>query len=76
MDHIKLFESWSDEDEKEYQLYSEKFQKFSKELEKLSKKYGIVISSTGGVQYGEVDDISYSSDLSSGDLENNVKWKK
>ena len=50
------------------------YSKFLKELEKISKKYGVVIKSVGGVEIGEVDSISYENDKSSGDLMPRVKW--
>ena len=47
---------------------------FTKELEKLSKKYGVVIQSVGGVEFGKVQAILYSNDYTSGDLLPTVKW--
>ena len=44
------------------------FKNFVKELEKLSKKYGVAIQSIGGVSFGKIDKIKYSDDESSGDL--------
>jgi len=38
------------------------------ELAKLSKKYGVAIKSIGGVMIGNIADIEYSSDATSGDL--------
>ncbi len=46
----------------------QRFEKFTKELAKLSKKYGVAIKSIGGVMIGEIQDIEYSSDETSGDL--------
>ena len=46
----------------------EKFEKFRTELAKLSKKYGVAIKSIGGVMIGEIADIKYSNDETSGDL--------
>ena len=46
----------------------ERFQKFTQELAKLSKKYGVAIKSTGGVIFGDILEIEYSSDETSGDL--------
>lgn len=51
------------------------FKKFVKELAELSKKYGVAIKSIGGVTIGEIKDISYSDDETSGDLEYRVIWK-
>ena len=46
----------------------ERFEKFTQELAKLSKKYGVVIKSIGGVSFGDILDIEYSNDSSSSDL--------
>lgn len=46
----------------------QRFEKFTQELAKLSKKYGVAIKSIGGVMIGEIADIEYSSDKTSGDL--------
>jgi hypothetical protein len=45
-----------------------RFQKFAKELAELSKKYGVAIKSVGGVLIGEIKEIVYSNDETSGDL--------
>ena len=37
-------------------------------LAKLSKKYGVAIKSTGGVIFGDILEIEYSNDETSGDL--------
>lgn len=66
-------EAIKDED---YEKYQNKFDLFTKDLAKLSKKYGIAINATGGVAYGEIKSITYSTDLSSGDLDYKVNWKK
>lgn len=51
------------------------FQKFRTELTKISKKYGVAIKSIGGVVIGEIADIEYSDDHTSGDLYPvNIKW--
>lgn len=52
------------------------FTKFVNELKKLSKKYGVAIQSTGGIALGEIEDIIYSNDFTSGDLRFTVNWKK
>lgn len=52
----------------------EDYSKFLKELAKISKKYGVVIKSVGGVELGVVDSISYEDDISSGDLMPRVRW--
>lgn|GEM_PF-4524564 len=51
----------------------EQFRKFSAELEKLSLKYQITLTSCGGVDFYDPDDeklvgIEYSADPTSGDL--------
>ena len=45
-----------------------KFMAFTKELAQLSKEYGVAIKSTGGVIIGEIKEIEYSDDETSGDL--------
>ena len=50
------------------------YQAFIRELTELSKEYGIAIKSIGGVQIGEIKEIKYSDDETSGDLIPNVKW--
>lgn len=51
------------------------FKKFAKELAVLSKKYGVVVKSVGGVQFGDVDQVVYSDDNTSGDLlPTRIKW--
>jgi len=47
---------------------------FVQELERLSKEYGVVVQSVGGVSIGEVASISYSKDPTSGDLIPTVRW--
>lgn len=44
------------------------FKKFRNELTKLSLKYGVALKSIGGVMIGEISDIEYSDDYTSGDL--------
>jgi len=51
-----------------------KYQSFIRELTQLSKDYGIAIKSIGGVQIGEIKEIEYSNDETSGDLIPRVKW--
>lgn len=51
------------------------FQAFTKELAKLSLKYGVAIQSIGGVEIGELSSIVYSNDPTSGDLEYRANWK-
>jgi len=49
----------------------ERFELFTKELSKLSNKYGVTIQSVGGVRIfakGELLEVEYSSDSTSGDL--------
>lgn len=65
-------ESFSDQVINDYQ---KNFTEFCEELEKLSKKYGVVVKSVGGIEVGEVDSVKYDDDLSSGDLTYKVKWK-
>ena len=53
------------------------FEKFRTELAKLSKKYGVAIKSIGGVMIGEIADIEYSNDETSGDLYPEIlMWKE
>jgi hypothetical protein len=55
-----------------------KFDKFCKELNNLSLQYGIVIQSVGGVMVcdpTEIIEIEYNSDLTSGDLIPEIKWR-
>lgn len=52
-----------------------KMKLFARDLAKLSKKYGIAVQSVGGVSFGEISSISYSSDPTSGDLIPRVSWK-
>jgi hypothetical protein len=51
-----------------------KYQLFIRELNKLSLIYGVSIKSIGGVQIGDIKEIEYSNDETSGDLIPNVKW--
>jgi len=49
----------------------ERFEAFTEELSKLSNKYGILIASVGGVNIfdeGELFEVKYSNDITSGDL--------
>ena len=46
----------------------ERFEKFTQELAKLSKKYGVAIKSIGGVSFGDILEVEYSNDHTSGDL--------
>jgi hypothetical protein len=46
----------------------ERFEKFTQELAKLSKKYGVAVKAIGGVKIGDILDIEYSNDSTSGDL--------
>ncbi|MEI7475315.1 MAG: hypothetical protein WCK67_11130 [bacterium] len=46
----------------------QRFEKFTKELAKLSKKYGVAIKAIGGIAIGEIAEIEYSNDETSGDL--------
>lgn len=55
----------------------ENFKKFTEELSKLSKKYGVVLRCTGGVSIGGVASIEYSQDETSGDLYPEVmRWQE
>jgi len=45
-----------------------KFLAFTKELAQLSKEYGIALKSIGGVQIGDIKEIEYTDDETSGDL--------
>jgi len=68
----KVSESFRKADDKSE---SGNFKKFAKELAVLSKKYGVVIKSVGGVQFGNVDQVVYSDDNTSGDLlPTRIKW--
>ena len=54
----------------------ERFELFTEELSKLSNKYGVTIQSVGGVRIfeeGELLEVKYSSDYTSGDLYPYVK---
>lgn len=51
-----------------------KYQLFIRELNKLSLIYGVAIKSIGGVQIGDIKEIEYSHDETSGDLIPSVKW--
>lgn len=54
-----------------------RFEQFTKELAKLSKKYGIVLQVTGGVYIekdGDIKSIVYTDDASSGDLNSEVEY--
>ncbi len=46
--------------------------KFINELTALTRKYGVAVQSVGGVflaeQQGEFDEVTYTADISSGDL--------
>lgn len=46
-----------------------RFTGFTNELALLSKKYGIVIQSTGGVTFGNFTEVEYVNDYTSGDLD-------
>ncbi len=51
------------------------FEKFRADLTKISKKYGIAIQSIGGVMIGDIKEIEYSDDPTSGDLyPRNLDW--
>jgi hypothetical protein len=52
------------------------FKSFVKELEKLSKKYGVAIQAIGGVKFADIDRIKYNDDDTSGDLEYKMTTKK
>ena len=49
------------------------YEKYTEELTKLSKKYGIILTAIGGVQITNPNDMEnfkgYTTDLESGDLE-------
>ena len=70
----ELESSMTKEDEADYKKYQKNFVKFTKELERLSKKYGISLNVVGGVDYGKIKHIKYDADLSSGDLHGEVDW--
>lgn len=59
-----------------------RFQRFIKDLEKISLKHGVAISSTGGVtifpddEVKMVADVEYSDDSSSGDLSWELAFQK
>ena len=54
---------------------AERFEKFTQKLAKLSKKYGVAIKSISGVQMGEIKEIEYTNDGTSGDLYPRIiKW--
>lgn len=50
------------------------FDAFTDALAKLSKKYGVALNCTGGVELGEIKRITYSKDWTSGDLEYDAVW--
>lgn len=51
-----------------------RFKEFIKELEIISNKYKIAVKSIGGVEYlEENENIKYSKDFTSGDVEYKVK---
>ena len=55
------------------QSNKERFAKFTEELAELSKKYNVVIRSTGGVtildKEDKIESLEYSSDATSGELD-------
>ena len=68
---------WEDEQEENSKMSEqERFELFTEELSKLSMKYGITIQSIGGVRIfeeGELLEVEYSNDSTSGDLYPYVK---
>jgi len=68
---------WEDEQEEDRKMTDqERFELFTEELSKLSNKYGITIRSSGGVRIfaeGELLEVRYSNDYTSGDLYPYVK---
>jgi len=68
---------WEDEQEEDSKMSKqERFELFTEELSKLTMKYGITIQSVGGVRIfeeGELLEVEYSSDSTSGDLYPYVK---
>lgn len=62
----------------DYKERNSRFNNFIDELEILSKKYGVFINSTGGVniwnkeEIEDIDTVEYSNDPTSGDLEYKV----
>lgn len=62
----------------DYKERDKRFNNFIEELELLSKKYGVFINSTGGVNIWnkedikDIDVVEYSNDPTSGDLEYQV----
>jgi hypothetical protein len=72
------FDNQYNQKDSNVQNEKKRFTAFCKELEKLSKKYSIVIQSTGGVSFydeGSIFGIKYDDDWSSGDLEYKVTTK-
>jgi hypothetical protein len=51
------------------------FANFCKELEALSKKYGVAVQSVGGVTFGKIKSIKYDPDYTSGDLDVDVAFE-
>jgi hypothetical protein len=54
----------------------QRFKAFTKELSKISEKYGVTVKSIGGViiyDEGELSQVKYSSDYTSGDLIPSIK---
>jgi len=64
----------------QFQEQQKRFELFTSELEKISKKYGVTLDVTGGVKvYNENDmkdiiSVQYDNDSSSGDLQSYIKW--
>ena len=52
-----------------------RLENFARELAKLSVKWGVVVKSVGGVEFGDVLSVRYSNDATSGDLLPNVTWR-
>ena len=64
----------------QFQEQQRRFELFTNELEKISKKYGVTLDVTGGVNvYNENDmkeivSVQYDNDSSSGDLQSYIEW--
>jgi len=67
-------------EEQNFEEQQERFCKFTKELEKLSLKYGVSLNVCGGVNVysknilPDLISIEYDCDSSSGDLSSTVNW--
>jgi len=71
-----------DMNEIQFQEQQKRFELFTSELEKISKKYGVTLNVAGGVRIFNKEDIKdiisieYDNDSSSGDLQSYITWEK